>query len=129
MSEGPRHTVNITENSSSKTIFRDRNTSFYKIFDWQPLKIQMDYSILIVSICMGYSVRMKRVNRISIKVVQYLLFIIIHLSNVNTSSQSLRSGNVPLLLAKPLSLTLRYPFLSNISNGFFLNTYGVFSQT
>ena len=49
-----------------KTIFKDRNTSFYRNFDQQPLKIQnVDDSILIVSICMGLATRMKRVTLIS----------------------------------------------------------------
>ena len=36
-----------------KTIFRDRNTAFYRNLTGNPLKYKMDYSILIVSTCMG----------------------------------------------------------------------------
>ena len=37
-------------------------SSFYRNFDWQPLKIRMGCSVLIVSICMEQSIRIKRVN-------------------------------------------------------------------
>ena len=44
-----------------KTLFA-MNKSFVEILTGNPLKCKMDNSILIVTICMGYFIRMKRVN-------------------------------------------------------------------
>ena len=46
-----------------KTIFENRNTSFYRNFDQQPLIYIMDNSILIEPIHLQESIRMKRLKR------------------------------------------------------------------
>ena len=52
----------------TKSIFREKQSSGTEIYHFieifgNPFKYKMVNSILIVSICMGYSIRMKRVNK------------------------------------------------------------------
>ena len=48
--------------ANTKLIFRERNTIILEIITCDPIKYKMDYSMLIVSICVGNSIGLKKVK-------------------------------------------------------------------
>ena len=79
-----RHSSGSALFSKIKIIFRDRNTSFYRNLTSNPLKNKIGSSILIVSICFGYFIRMKRVNLFPIGIMGQVWYLIVSIPDLCT---------------------------------------------